>query len=144
MPDATGTTFGERLIEALEFQGITDPAQRVEKVAQACQITPATARKYLQATKLPNFLVLNLSRFEALASALDADRTWLFCGRDATREEQVINNMRAMSEWERSKFVRYVMRLRNNDPNPIPNALTSKTRKPSWQRNTASRRATMM
>lgn len=114
MPDTTSTTFGERLIEALNFQGITDPAQQVEKVAQVCQITARTARKYLQATALPKFLVLNLSRFEALAFALDVDRTWLFCGRDATLETRVINNMLSMSEWERSKFVRYVMRVRNN------------------------------
>lgn len=44
MPDNTKKTFGERLINALEYQGITDHKQQIEKIAQACKVKPRTAK----------------------------------------------------------------------------------------------------
>jgi len=116
MPNSTSKTFGERLIDALEYQGIMDPVQQVEMVAQACQITSRTARKYLQASSYPEFLNHNPMRLWSLAGKLEVNPVWLLTGDGLTPEEwRVIKSVRLMSKWEKTKFIRYGIRLLNDD-----------------------------
>jgi transcriptional regulator with XRE-family HTH domain len=109
-------TFGERLTEVLAFQGITDPVQQVEKVAQACKVTTKTAQKYLQATAVPRFLGFS-SRLFSLAKDLEANARWLFDGNGLSPEDaRFLEYIGSLTEWERAKTFNYGVRLLNNCP----------------------------
>lgn len=117
MSNSISKTFGERLVEALEFQGITDPVRQVEKVAQACQITARTARKYLQATHFP---FRSLRPLANLCKAFKVSSMWLCCGEGyGPYALQAARLVDSLPEWERQKYVRFFLRLRNDDPKAI-------------------------
>ena len=110
------TTFGERLIEALEYQGITDTVQQVEKIAKACQITARTAKKYLQATTTPLFLKHHLWRIDALQKYLDVPGGWLLHGGMSLEDMRFLKYIRSLTKWERDRTFRLAVRLLNDCP----------------------------
>lgn len=106
------STFSERLIEALEFQGITDRQQRIEKVADVCKVTTKTADKYLHAESCPKFLRI-CTRICALAKSLAVDVMWLYDGDGfSPLSWRALNSL---SDWELDKWNRYTIRLANQD-----------------------------
>lgn len=109
----SASTFSERLIEALNFQGITDHAQQVEKVAQACEVTPRTARKYLQSTGCPIGPAIRLLN---LADAVEADFEWLFNGSGRSLiYVRFLKSWEPLTEWKINKLNRLIIRLNNHD-----------------------------
>jgi hypothetical protein len=106
------STFSSRLIEALEFQGITDRRQQIEKVAEICKVTTRTARKYLLAEQFPMFLWRNTTCF-ALVKSLDIDGMWLYDG--SGNPPQFARFLKSLSGWELNKLNRYAIRLLNQD-----------------------------
>lgn len=115
MTNSPSKTFGERLIEALEYQGITDHQQQVEKVAQACHVTARTARKYLSSTNTQCSIRFR-NALRDLANALECDVRWLFNGDGCRRWTEFINMMSLLSDYHQSKIVRFMLRSINNDP----------------------------
>lgn len=112
------STFSERLIEALKFQGITDHNQQVEKVAQACEVTARTAEKYLQATSCPAFLNNRFTtRFVNLCKALECGIEWLYCGEgQSPRGSRFLRYIETLTPWEQTKTFRFMVRLQNDCP----------------------------
>lgn len=109
-------TFGARLIEALKLQGLTDHKQQVEKVAQCLGVKCKTAEKYLLAVTFPEFLNLRPFLFIELADALQVSPRWLFDGRGLNpKEMELITAIKSMTDWEKNKFLRFGIRLLNND-----------------------------
>jgi hypothetical protein len=106
------STFSSRLIEALEFQGITDRQQQIEKVADICKVTTRTAEKYLMAKQCPNRIGLSRRLF-MLAKSLGVDGIWLYDGRGIP--PQFARFLKSLSEWELNKLNRYAIRLLNQD-----------------------------
>ena len=111
------STFSERLIEALEYQGITDHKQQVEKIAQAFRVATKTAQKYLHATSCPSFINRRPLRLWSLADVLEVSGEWLYCGEGygpyAVKMGKFVDSL---PEWERNKCLRYLLRLRNDCP----------------------------
>ena len=109
----SASTFSERLIEALEFQGITDHKQQIEKVAQACEVTPRTARKYLQSAACP---IRPAIRLLNLADAVDADFEWLFNGSGRPlKTVRFLKSLEPLTKWKINKLNRLIIRLNNHD-----------------------------
>lgn len=105
--------FLDRLLEALQYQKITDPKRQAEKVAQACKVTIRTARKYLHSTTCP---LRGVRAVVELSKALDVNPAWLAYGAGyGPYAVCVAKAMETMTEWEKNKYLRFVTRLHNND-----------------------------
>lgn len=117
------TTFGNRLIEALTFQGITNRKAKIAKLAEMAHITPTTAAKYLQAENPPS------SRkrpriFDDIATGLDCDWRWLYDGQGYDPWQlAVARNMATMTDWQKNKMVRMLLRLKNGDAKALKNLM---------------------
>lgn len=110
------STFGTRLIEALELQGFTDYKQQVEKVSQYLAVKYKTAEKYLLAETFPEFLNSRPRLLYELADALEVSAVWLFNGSGLCPwKMKVVKAMESMTEWEKNKYLRLCIRLLNND-----------------------------
>lgn len=114
--EQVASTFSERLIEALESQGITDHKQQVEKVAQGLKVKPKTAEKYLQSATWPAFFNVNPGRIYALADDLEFNAIWLWNGDGPSPEEmRFIKAMKSWTKWEKNKYQRLMIRIINDD-----------------------------
>lgn len=108
--------FGERLSEAFRFKGVTDHKQRVERVSQAFGVTFKTAEKYLQSASCPYFINRRPSLLWNLAEDLEASGEWIFNGEGySPATVYVAKKMESMTKWEQSKYLRFLIRLLNND-----------------------------
>ncbi len=114
--ETNSSTFGVRLIEALQLQGFTDHKQQVEKVAQCLGVKCKTAEKYLLAAACPYFLNRRARLFIELAAALQVSVQWLFDGSGLDpREMRAVKAMESMTDWEKNQYLRLGIRLLNNN-----------------------------
>jgi len=121
--DSTPTNagaFGTRLIEALELQGFTEYKQQVDQVAQCLGVKCATAETYLKSSEFPAFLSRRPKLLFELAGVLDVPVMWLFNGSGPNPKViRVMKAMESMTEWEQTKYLRFCIRLLNNDAKAI-------------------------
>lgn len=113
--DKVKTLFSDRLIAALSFHGITERKSQIAKLAEIAHITLTTAAKYLQAEN-PPFSRKRPRIFDDLVVGLDCDWRWLYDGMGYDPWQlAVARNMATMTDWQKNKMVRMLLRLKNGD-----------------------------
>lgn len=117
-PATNHVGFSGRLKVALEFRGFDTLESQVGHISAMTGRSPRTARRWLagwEPTCLPE-----RDGFFKLCESLKASPSWILLGHGHSPIEMaLIKNMRAMTEWEKTKFVRFGIRLLNNDAKAI-------------------------
>ena len=113
-PSTNHAGFSGRLKVALEFRGFDTFDSQVGHISAMTARSPRTARRWLAGWE-PTYLP-EQSGFLKLCKSLKASAGWiLFDQGPNPMQMAVIENMSAMTEWEKNKFVRFVFRVRNDD-----------------------------
>jgi hypothetical protein len=117
-PSTNHAGFSGRLKVALEFRGFDTLESQVGHISAMTGRSPRTARRWLAGWE-PTYLPVR-DEFFKLCESLKASPTWILLGQGPDpKEMELIEIMRAMTKWERTKFVRYGIRLLNNDAKAI-------------------------
>lgn len=113
-PSGNQSGFSERLKVALEFRGFDTLESQVGHVAAMTGRSTRTARRWLTGWE-PTYLPIR-DEFFKLCESLKASPAWILLGQGPNPMEMaVIEGMRAMTEWKKNKFARFVFRVRNDD-----------------------------
>lgn len=108
--------FSARLKTALEFRGFITPESQIEHIAALTGRNRQTARRWLAGwspVRVPDGLL-------GLCGSLKMSAGWLLVGEGLDpMEMDLIEKVRAMSKWEKTKFIRYGLRLMNKDTKAI-------------------------
>lgn len=110
------TSYHDRLNQVLEIAGITTKEEKVDCLVEVTGRDARTVQRWLSGEQKPS-----LASFESIEGVLEAFKmrpalNWLYTGKGYTPKEAiVIEAMTTMSEWEKDKFIRMLIRLMNND-----------------------------
>ncbi len=113
--DDSPIAFAKRLHDALEQRGYTAKEEKVRFVVETTGRTEPTVENWLAGRKKPK----RGKDVQALAGSLQIRYVWLMVGGHNLNTELVCAAMRKMSDWEKNKFNRFLIRLLNNDPKAI-------------------------
>ena len=114
-PPASGIEFSQRLITALEYRGFSTLRSQIVHITTTAGCSSTTARRWLNGRVNPN-RILYRGGFLSLCESLGAGLGWLVLGDGYSPiQTHIINGLQRMNEWEITKFLRLLIRLRNND-----------------------------
>lgn len=107
------TELSARLREALELRGFATLPSQVAKIAAVTGRTKQTAKRWLAEGKG----MRDFNDIHAIAEELNVHLDWMYGTTTLPLKdyEALMAIWKSLNEWERSKYLRFSIRLRNND-----------------------------
>ncbi|MHB1246711.1 MAG: hypothetical protein ACYCZH_09720 [Sulfuriferula sp.] len=106
---AVNSTFSERLNEAFTFCDITTTPEKIDRLTAATGRTPRTVKRWLSGASMPS----SPSARGRIAKDLNIDIVWLYNGHGMPPLNYKLSRI---PKELMPKFMRYLIRLMNNDP----------------------------
>lgn len=112
----TNSTFAARLNEAFEYRGITDPKEKIERLAAVTGRQARTVARWLSGDTKPRGGLVDV----LIARDLRIDVYWLIRGEGySPRQRDLCEKLERLPREYIPKLTRYFLRLLNNDPKAL-------------------------
>lgn len=110
------STFAARLAEAFEYLGITDPKEKIARLAAVTGRKPRTVARWLSGDSVPRTDSPSIHIARDLRVSID----WLVFGLGHSPSQQdLLERLSTMPPGYAPKLTRYMLRLMNGDPKAL-------------------------
>ncbi len=117
---AADSTFAARLNEAFEYRGITDPKEKIKRMAAVTGRKARTVARWLSGDTKPRGGLVDKDVRVLIARDLRIDVYWLICGEGySPQQRDLYEKLERLPREYIPKLTRYFLRLLNNDPKAL-------------------------